>query len=108
MPAWHVSVWVQALLSSHAVPSGLAGFEQKPVAISQLPIMWHWSVTPQTTRFEPVQAPAWQVSVWVQGLLSSHAVPSVLTGLEHFPVIGSHVPAVWHWSLGLHTTGVPA
>jgi len=56
-PAWHVSVWVQALPSSHPVPSGFAGFEQVPVALSQLPVRWHWSVTPQTTGFEPVQLP---------------------------------------------------
>jgi hypothetical protein len=42
-PAWHVSPVVQALSSSHAVPSGMAGFEQAPVPAWHVPATWHWS-----------------------------------------------------------------
>jgi hypothetical protein len=37
VPAWHVSLWVQALPSLQAVPLGFAGFEHAPVAGSQVP-----------------------------------------------------------------------
>src|SRR5262245_36736396 len=40
-PAWQVSVWVQASPLSHAKPSAWGGFEQTPVAGSQLPAVWH-------------------------------------------------------------------
>src|SRR2546425_1172573 len=36
----------------------------------------------QTTGFEPVQTPAWQVSVCVQALPSLQAVPSAAGGFE--------------------------
>jgi len=38
-PAWQVSPVVQALPSSHAVPSVLGGFEQTPVAGSQVSVV---------------------------------------------------------------------
>jgi hypothetical protein len=38
-------------------------------------------------------------------LPSLQAAPSVLAGFEHAPVPGSQVPALWHWSLAVHTTG---
>jgi len=41
VPAWHVSVCVQAFPSSHALPSFLAGVEQAPVAGLQTPASWH-------------------------------------------------------------------
>jgi len=31
-----------------------------------------------------------------------------LSGFEQAPVVGSHIPTSWHWSLALHVTGVPA
>ena len=86
MPASHVSVWVQALLSSHAVPSGLAGFEHPPVALLHVPTSWHWSRATHVTGLEPVQAPAWQVSVCVQALLSSHGVPFGFATFVQMPV----------------------
>jgi hypothetical protein len=49
----------------------------------------------------------WQVSTWVQPFPSSHGVVSALVGFEHAPFAGLHVPAVWHWSLGLQTVDVP-
>src|SRR5438094_3891378 len=55
---------------------------------------------------EPVHAPLWQVSVCVQALPSVHAVPSVFDGFEQVPLEGSHVPATWHWSEAVQTTGL--
>jgi hypothetical protein len=37
-----------------------------------------------------------------------HAVPFVASGLEQVPLVGSHVPATWHWSLAVHVTWLPA
>jgi len=36
-----------------------------------------------------------------------HGVPSGFAGFEHIPLIASHVPASWHSSIAVHTTGVP-
>src|SRR5579883_258743 len=52
----------------------------------------------------PVQVPFWQVSVWVQALPSLQVVPLAAAGLEHWPVVGSQVPATWQGSSALHTT----
>ncbi len=39
---------------------------------------------------------------------SSQASPSALaTEAVHAPVLASQLPAVWHWSLAVHTTGLP-
>ena len=74
-PAVQVPDWqVDAQPEPHGVPFGLSGFEQAPLAGLQT-ASWHWSAPAQTTGFEPVQAPAWQVSVCVQALPSLHAVP---------------------------------
>jgi hypothetical protein len=40
-PFWHVSVCVQTLLSLQAVPLVFSGFEHFPVAVSQVPALWH-------------------------------------------------------------------
>jgi hypothetical protein len=61
----------------------------------------------QVTGFVPVQTPAWQLSVWVQELPSLHEEPSALAGFEHVPVVGLHVPGVWHWSGVPQITGLP-
>jgi hypothetical protein len=60
------------------------------------------------TGFEPVHVPAWQVSACVQALLSLQGVPFAAAGFEQVPLAGSQVPTVWHWSLAVHVTGVPA
>jgi hypothetical protein len=52
-----------------------------------------------------VQTPAWHVSASVHALPSLHEVPFAAAGLEHVPVDGLHVPAVWHESLAAHETG---
>src|SRR4029077_15959271 len=74
-PAWPLSVRVQALPSLHAVPFGLGGFEQVPVAALHTPARWQTSLGVQDTGLPPTQAPAWQLSVRVQALPSLHVVP---------------------------------
>src|SRR5947208_2723922 len=106
VPVWQVAVWVQALPSLHAVPFVAVGLEHWPVAVLQVPATWHWSEAVQATGLEPVQVPLWQVSVWVQALPSLHAVPLLAFGLEHWPVVVSQVPATWHWSEAVQTTGL--
>src|SRR5216110_324252 len=54
----------------------------------------------------PTQMPASQASVRVQALPSSQPVPSSLAGLPQRPVAGLQMPAVWHWSAAVHTTGL--
>src|SRR5213593_1291637 len=78
---------------------------QVPVAGSQVPAVWHWSEAVHTTGFAPTQAPAAQASVCVHALPSVQGVPSAWAGLVQAPVAGSQVPAVWHWSEAVHTTG---
>ena len=51
-----------------------------PVALSQVPAVWHRSEAVHTTGLPPVHAPVWQVSVWVQALPSLHAVPLAFAG----------------------------
>jgi hypothetical protein len=105
VPAWHVSVRVQALPSLHVVPFATVGFEHVPVVGLHVPGPWHWSLAVHVTGFVPAQVPAWQVSVRVQALPSLHVVPFAAGGFEHAPVVGSHAPATWHWSLAPHVTG---
>jgi hypothetical protein len=104
-PAWQVSVCVHASLSLQAVPSAIAGFEHWPVAGLHVPATWHWSDAVQTTGFAPVHTPLSQVSLCVQASPSLQAVPSAATGFEHCPSAGLHVPATWHWSDAVQTTG---
>src|SRR5205809_2877418 len=94
-----------SLASLQGAPSGLAGLLQVPVAGLQVPAVWHWSEAVHTTGFVPRQAPALQVSVCVQALPSLQGAPSALAGLLQAPVAGLQVPAVWHWSEAVHTTG---
>jgi hypothetical protein len=96
--ALHASVCVHELLSSHAVPLALTGLLQVPLAGSHVPALWQASIALQTTVIGPVHTPDWQVLVAVQALLSEHGVPSAADGLEHAPVAGSHVPALWQAS----------
>jgi hypothetical protein len=107
VPARHVSLCVQALLSLHAVPSGADGFEQTPDVGSQVPATWHASLAAQVTGLAPTQAPVTQVSLCVHALLSLHAVPSGADGFEQTPDVGSQVPETWHASLAAQATGFP-
>src|SRR5204862_8318189 len=54
----------------------------------------------------PTQMPASQASVRVQALPSSQPVPSGLAGLLQTPDAGLQMPAVWHWSAAVATTGL--
>jgi hypothetical protein len=53
-----------------------------------------------------VHTPAWQVSLCVHAFPSSHVASSGRGGFEHAPVAGLQVPAAWHWSDGVQTTGL--
>jgi hypothetical protein len=44
----------------------------------------------------------------VQAFPSLQAVPFVWAGFEHTPVVGSQVPAVWHWSDAAQVLALPA
>jgi len=44
---------------------------------------------------------------FVQTPVPSHTVVFGAAGFEHWPEVGSHVPATWHWSLAVQTTGAP-
>jgi hypothetical protein len=61
-------------------------------------------VCPAGQLFAGVQphVPLWQVPAGPPPVVQ--AVPSALAGLVHRPVLGVHVPAVWHWSLAAQTT----
>ena len=80
----------------HGVPSALTGLSHMPFVWSHMPTSWHSSWAMQVTGIAPAQAPAWQLSACVQAFPSSHADPSALAGLEHMPVVISHVPGSWH------------
>src|SRR5438477_526184 len=105
-PAWHASPVVHASLSSHAVPSVFAGFEQTAHG-SQVPASCPWSSAVQTTTAPPTHAPACHASPAVHASSSSHAVPSGFGGFEQRPVNGSHAPASWHWSCAVQRTNGP-
>ena len=79
--------------------------EHIPVAGSQLPATWHWSLAVHVTGFDPVHAPAWHAYNVLHLLLPVHAVPSGAPGFEQAPIVGSQLPATWHWSLAVHITG---
>jgi hypothetical protein len=81
------------------------GLVHAPVAALHVPTTWHASLAVHVTGLAPAQVPAWHVSVCVHALPSLHVVPLADVGLEHAPLVGSHVPATWHWSLGVHVTG---
>jgi hypothetical protein len=88
------------------VPFGRAGFEQTPVVGLHVRTAWHWSGPGQTTGLAPVHVPPWQVSVCVHASPSSHAASSGRAGFEQAPVAGLQVPARWHWSDAVQTTGL--
>jgi hypothetical protein len=96
---------VQAFPSLHVVPFAAVGFEQMPVAELQMPATWHWSEAVQVVK-TPMHVPLRQKSPWVHRLPSEHAVPSVAVGFEQTPLVGSQVPATWHASLAVQTTGL--
>ena len=54
-----------------------------------------------------VQTPAEQASPLVQDIPSSHAVPSALAGLLHWPLVASQVPTAWHESEAVQVFAAP-
>ncbi len=108
VPERHVSLESQALPSLHEVPSATVGLLQTPVAGLHVPATWHWSDAVHVTLPAAVQRPAWQVSLRSQAFPSLHAVPLAIVGFVHWPVLGLHVPATWHWSDAVHVTVLPA
>jgi hypothetical protein len=98
-PAWQVSPLVQALLSSHDAPLAFGGFEQVPLAGSQVPASWHVSDAAHCfVVVDEPQRPLWQVSPLVHALPSLQRVPLAFAGFEQVPLAGSQVPGSWHWS----------
>src|SRR2546428_6431214 len=85
----------------------MVGRPPRPALGPYTPLFRPWSAAVHTTGFPPTQAPAWQVSVCVQALPSLQAAPSSLAGWVQMPDAGLQVPAVWHWSAAVHTTGFP-
>jgi hypothetical protein len=47
-----------------------------------------------------------QVSLRVQASPSSQVAPSFFGGFEHVRVVDEHVPATWHWSIGLQSASI--
>src|SRR5207248_11394175 len=66
LPAWQVSVCVQASSSSQVVASGRAGFEQTPATGSEVAASSHWSWALDTTGWGAVHLPTWPALVWLQ------------------------------------------
>ena len=97
---------MHALLSLQAVPFALLGLLHLPVPASHVPALLHWSLAAHTTGVPALQEPAWHASFCVHCEPSSQAVPSALLGLLHLPVAALQVPALWHWSLAVHVTGL--
>jgi hypothetical protein len=102
-----VSVWVHALPSLHVAPLALSGLLHTPFVGLQVPTSWHCVSAVQVTGLLPWQTPAWQVSVCVQPLPSEQAVLLGFCGLEHTPVLGLHVPGLWHCDRAVQITGFP-
>jgi hypothetical protein len=84
-------------LFPHAVPVGCAGFEHVPAAALHVPATWQASSAVHVTG-APAHVPLVQTSVVVQAFPSLQGVPFVIVGFVQAPVVGSHVPAAWHWS----------
>jgi hypothetical protein len=93
------------LSTAQNTPFPFGGYEQAPLAELQVPASWHESGAGQTTGLPPTHVPFWQVSVWVHASPSLQAVPLAASGFVQTPVVGLHVPARWHWSSAVQTTG---
>jgi len=109
-PLWQLSVCVQALPSSQLVPFvALVGVEQVPVEGLHVPATLHAGAV-QLTGFAPVQAPLWQVSVWVQALPSLQLVPfatarQVAVAAEQAMHVPHAAPAFCHVPFASHVCG---
>jgi hypothetical protein len=107
VPAWQVSDCVHALPSLQVVPFVFAGFEQAPVAESQVPAVWHWSEATHVTGVPGVHEPlALHVSAPLHTLASLHDVPAA-TGVWVTPLDALHASVV-HGLPSSTVGGVPA
>ena len=96
VPLWHVSLWVQALLSSQVVLLGkVVAPPQSPVVVLQVPAEWHWSPAHVVTLPDPQTPAALQNSPVVHASPSVQDAP-VAAGFEHTPLVVSQVPMLWH------------
>jgi hypothetical protein len=99
-PPAHASPTVQGLLSLQVA---VLFWCKQPWALSQESLVQPLPSS-QAFALPPVHWPdELHVSPTVQKRLSLQAAP-VLIGLEHAPVLGLHVPTLWHWSSAVHTT----
>jgi len=78
VPFWQVSLEVHRLVSTQDVLSCFGGLEQAPVAVSQMPAMWHWSRAVQTFAVPPEHWPPLQDSPVVHALPSLHVMGLLL------------------------------
>jgi hypothetical protein len=99
-PPLHVSLEVQALPSSHEFVLFVNTQPKAGLHVSVVQTL----LSLQTTGVPPHTPPA-QLSPNVHALLSVHVVPSPAFGFVHTPVPVLHVPATWHASSAVHTTG---
>ena len=101
-PLAQTSPAVQALLSSHAVPSFALLKLQPPVLASQLSVVQALPSSHAATLPLPTHAPPWHLSPTVQTLPSSHAMP--------FATFAVHAPlthrSVVHTLPSLHSLSV--
>ena len=102
-PVVQVVLFVHAFASSHVVPFALFEGVGQPVAGTQVPATLHGLVVVHVTALPPPQTPFVHVVLFVQALLSLHAVPFAMIGQ---PVAGTQVPPVWHAS-AVQVTAVP-
>jgi hypothetical protein len=91
VPAWQLSVPLQALASAHDEPFGSGVFPHPEIephasAVQGLPSL-------QSSGVPGLQTPLWQVSVPLQTVLSSHDVP-LGNGLVEQPKTGSQLSVV--------------
>ena len=92
-PAWQMSLVQLTLSAVHAAPSGLFATVHPPFP-SHMDDAWQSAAVHEYAA--PPQTPAVQTSFFVHAVPSLHAVPFAATGLEHLPLVASHVPAAWH------------
>jgi hypothetical protein len=103
VPAWQVSVCVQALPSLHVEPLALMGFEHAPA--EHVPATWHWSEAVHTMGVPAQAPPAEHTSFVVHGSPSSQVEPPAFSVTVQ-PPAPLHVDVVWH-CVGVHVYGVP-
>ncbi len=87
-PLVQTSLVVHAFASSHNTPSTLLGLLHCPLARSQLPEPWHWSLAMHVTGAPPHVPPA-HLSPDVQRFPSSH--PALLLVNAHAPPLQASV-----------------